>query len=175
MEETWKPVKGYEDRYSVSNTGKVKSLKTSKLMCQRKGYDGYMRVGLSINGKQKYKFVHRLVTEAFIRNPHCYKEVNHKDEDKANNCISNLEWCTHKYNSNYGSRLDRMANTNKEPVLQFDKSGKFIARYSSQKEAMEKTGINCKHISCCCKGNRKTCGGYVWKYAKSAILNDFTP
>ena len=91
MEETWKPVKGYEDRYSVSNTGKVKSLKTSKLMCQRKGYDGYMRVGLSINGKQKYKFVHRLVTEAFIRNPHCYKEVNHKDEDKANNCISNLE------------------------------------------------------------------------------------
>lgn len=175
MEETWKPVKGYEDRYSVSNTGKVKSLKTSKLMCQRKGYDGYMRVGLSINGKQKYKFVHRLVAEAFIRNPHCYKEVNHKDEDKANNCISNLEWCTHKYNSNYGSRLDRMANTNKEPVLQFDKSGKFIARYSSQKEAMEKTGINCKHISCCCKGNRKTCGSYVWKYAKSAILNDFTP
>ena len=166
MKEIWKPIKNYEQLYEISNYGSVRSLYTGKIMKSRIGRDGYIRIPLSKNGK--HEFLHRLLAVAFIPNPDHLPEVNHINENKMDNNLSNLEWCTHKYNSNYGTRLSRMAASNHEPVIQYTKDGREIARYASQKEAMEKTGIQSRHISCCCKGKRKTTGGYVWRYAKTA-------
>ena len=167
MEEIWKPILQYEAFYEVSNKGRVRSLRTGGIMRMRIGRDGYVRVSLTKDGKQTHKLLHRLLAIAFIPNPDNFAEVNHKNENKQDNSILNLEWCTHKYNSNFGTRLKRIAISNYEPVIQYTKDGKEIARYKSQKEAMEKTGIQSRHISCCCKGKRKTTGGYVWRYAKN--------
>lgn len=122
MSEKWKPVKGYEGLYEVSDFGRIKSLKRTETVKNKRGetytrshkerilaqtLDGrsnYLQVMLCKDGKGKKHLVHRLVANAFIENPLSLQEVNHIDEDKTNNCAANLEWCTHKYNSNYGSR-----------------------------------------------------------------------
>lgn len=132
MKEIWKPVKGYESLYQVSDSGRVRSLRTGKYISKRVGYDGYVRVSLSNNGEQKALFLHRLIGQAFVPNPNNYPEINHKDENKQNNSLSNLEWCTHKYNSNYGTRVNRMATTNYEPVIQYTKDGTEVARWIKQ-------------------------------------------
>lgn len=131
MEEQWKDIKGYEGLYEVSNFGNVRSLdrvirsKHNGTML-RKGriltpfYEekkGYYQVSLSKDGKNKKHRVHRLVASAFLDNPHNYTDVNHKDEVKTNNNVDNLEWCTRKYNNNYGTKPERtrkamMGNTN---------------------------------------------------------------
>lgn len=99
--ELWLPVKGYEGRYSVSNRGDVKSHLTGKLLVQSYNTFGYKQVSLHKSGKQDTKTVHRLVAEAFLPNPNNLPYINHKDEDKTNNDVSNLEWCTHQYNTEY--------------------------------------------------------------------------
>ena len=160
------PIRGFEGLYSFTEAAQVYSHKGNRFMSQRLRPDGYVAVSLYRNGKQKQYFLHRLLAQTYIPNPNNYPEVNHIDENKSNNDITNLEWCTHKYNSNYGTRLQRMATTNSVPVIQYDKSGNEIARYKSQKEAAEATGVGNRHISCVCKGKRKTAGGYIWKYGQ---------
>lgn len=130
MTEIWKAVKGYEGLYEVSNLGNVRSLdrpfKNKQGIAIRKGriltpfYEeqkGYYQVRLSKDGKNKTHRIHRLVASAFLDNPHNYTDVNHKDEVKTNNNVDNLEWCTRKYNNNYGTKPERtrksmMGNTN---------------------------------------------------------------
>lgn len=106
----WKPVKGYEGFYEVSNTGKVRSLdRVDKLGRFKKGKElsscdngnGYQVVNLKVNGTQKMMTVHKLVAQAFIENPNNLPEVNHKDGDKSNNRVGNLEWCTHSENAKH--------------------------------------------------------------------------
>lgn len=114
MEEIWKDIEGYEGLYQVSNLGRVKSLNYAKqgkekILKDRISATGYKRVNLSKSGERKTYYVHRLVAETFIPNPNGYSEVNHKDENKSNNNIDNLEWCTSKYNSNYGTRNERQS------------------------------------------------------------------
>ena len=121
-------------------------------MSQRLRPDGYVAVSLYRNGKQKQYFLHRLLAQTYIPNPNNYPEVNHIDENKSNNDITNLEWCTHKYNSNYGTRLQRMATTNSVPVIQYDKSGNEIARYKSQKGGGRGYGSRQQTYRCVCKG-----------------------
>ena len=117
--EIWKDVKGYEGYYQVSNMGRVKSmrvLKTPKngVKCRKNAFlstktthdKQYVLVALCRDGEKKQIQVHRLVAEAFIPNPHNYKEINHKDENKGNNVALNLEWCSRSYNVNYGSRIE---------------------------------------------------------------------
>lgn len=101
MIEIWKDIKGYEGLYQISNCGNVKSLKTNKNLYLSDS-KGYQRVGL-YKGKRIMYAVHRLVAETFIPNPNNYPCVNHKDYNKKNNNVTNLEWCNHKYNNNYGS------------------------------------------------------------------------
>ena len=109
--------------------------------------------------------VHRLVAETFIPNPNNYPEINHKDEDKTNNCVENIEYCTHEYNSNYGSRTERAAQACSKPVLQIDKTtNEVIAEWQSTHEVERKLGFNNSAISKCCTGKRKTCGGFRWSY-----------
>ena len=121
--EEWKDIKGYKGLYQVSNEGRVKSLDHTIVCDNGKGVatkrqkgkirkftelaKGYKRVTLSKDGIEKQYSVHRLVAEAFIDNPENLPCVNHKDENPRNNIWTNLEWCTHKYNINYGTCQQR--------------------------------------------------------------------
>ena len=120
MIEEWRPIEGYEGLYEVSNTGQVRSLdrydnrncfRKGKVLSPIKDTDDYLKVNLYCNGKNKKCLVHRLVALTFIPNPDGLPQVNHKDEDKTNNSVDNLEWCTEKYNCNYGSRNIRRRET----------------------------------------------------------------
>lgn len=161
----YKLIEGYPD-YMVSSDGKVYSLKNGKKeeLKTRIEKRGYMDVPLYTNSQCVRKRVHRLVAEAFITNPDNLPQVNHKDEDKTNNCVENLEWCTAEYNNNYGAHNERVAKTltNRKdcsvPVVCLETS----EVYSSVCEASRQTGINRGHISSCCNGKLKTAGGYHW-------------
>lgn len=109
--EEWKEVPGYEGLYEVSNTGNVKSLIKNKIIKGFINRCGYRLVGLSKNKILKRFQVHRLVAQVFIPNPDNLPMVNHKDEDKSNNSVDNLEWCDAKYNIHYGTRSDKVKNT----------------------------------------------------------------
>ena len=122
-EEIWRPVVGFEGLYEVSSYGRVKSLKRpyennggiqwtkERILSPGKDKDGYLQVNLHCNGKQHQRKIHRLVAQAFLPNPDNLPMVNHKDEDKTNNRVDNLEWCTAKYNSTYGTVRERAAKT----------------------------------------------------------------
>lgn len=110
--EHWKPIDEFESYYAVSDMGNVKSLRSGKALKQHiNSRNGYCYVVFSVNNKRKTMRVHRLVAKAFCKNPYGYQLVNHKDEDKTNNCASNLEWCTAKYNSNYGDARAKLVNS----------------------------------------------------------------
>ena len=118
IEEIWKPIEGYEGLYEVSNLGRVRSLDRfyyrlhkGKVLSPTKDRYGYLTVTLNCNGKSKTIKIHRLVAQAFLPNPDNLPQVNHKDEVKSNNCVDNLEWCSAKYNVNFGTRQERYRNT----------------------------------------------------------------
>lgn len=153
-------VKGYSD-YIISEFGDVYSLKSHKYLNQEKGKDGYYYVQLCEGGKRKRVAVHRLVAESYIDNPLGFPVVNHKDENRENNEADNLEWCTEKYNSNYGSARIKQAKAVSKAVVCIETGEVFL----SQKAAGETKGITHKHICECCKGKKQTCGGCHWRYA----------
>lgn len=160
--EEWKDVIGYEGLYQVSNHGIVK--RDGHVLKNLKHNTGYLFVQLSKNGKVQNKFIHRLVAEAFLPNPFNHPQVNHLDECKDNNCVTNLEWCTAKYNSCYGSRLERVRKGKSKKIVQYSLSGIFIQEWESSTEASEQLGISQTGIVHCCKGVTKTSGNYIWKY-----------
>ena len=163
----WRDIKGYEGKYQVSNLGEIRSLDykhTGKTRILKPATDryGYKTIGLCKNGKQKKFFIHRLVAEAFLLNPNGLLEVNHKDEDKANNIYSNLEWCTNEYNINYGTRNKRVS----KPIKCIT-TGEI---FSSMTEAGHKYNIEIGNITKCCHGRYKYAGKsstgepLIWKY-----------
>lgn len=169
MNEIWKNIDGYEGLYQVSNLGNVKSLnynKTGKERILKPGTDkcGYRLVGLFKNGKLKFFTIHRLVANSFLENPDHKPEVNHKDEDKTNNCVENLEWMTRKENNNYGTRTERVSRSLSKLVLQFTKNGEFIRKWQSTRQIERELGFSIGNISGCCKGKRKSAYGYIWTY-----------
>lgn len=162
----WKPVVGYEDLYEVSNTGKVRRKGKEELTPQTTQI-GYIRFHLSKSGKAKSILAHRIVAKAFIENPMGYKTVNHKDENKGNNNVENLEWCDMSYQNKYGKGAIARNKFKEKPVCQYTKDGEFIARFDSVKIAAQKLNLNESSIHCVCKGTRryKSTGGYIFKYA----------
>ena len=165
IEEIWKNIDGY-DGYEVSNFGRVASnkYKNRRILKQQKRKTGYLEIGLSNKNKVKWILVHRLVLATFqpisgMEN----MEVNHKDENKENNRIDNLEWVTSKENCNYGTRNFRLSMDKNVPVECVETG----IIYKSFHEVAEKTGIEIASINMCCTGyrNRKTAGGYHWRYA----------
>ena len=159
-----KDIKGYEGLYAIDEDGNVWSYRRNKFLKHTLNNSGYHMVNLCVDDKRKKCLIHRLVAEAFIPNPDNKPQVNHKDEDKSNNCGSNLEWCSIEYNNNYGTRVKRGVEKRLKPVycIELDKT------FKSQTEAAEELGINRGNISHCCRGKLKTTGGYHFRYEEVA-------
>ena len=170
-EEVWKDISGFEGIYQVSNLGRVRSLDRKVWNNKRKSFysrkgkvlkpiatGGYHCVILRKSGEYTHKRVHRLVADAFIPNPKELEYVNHKDENKRNNSLENLEWCTPKYNIYYGK------NSKVRPVIATNKFTGEKTIYPSMMEAARVGGFNQSSISAACKGKIKTHGKHYWDY-----------
>ena len=193
--EVWRPIKGYEGLYEVSNFGRVRSLDRfingkngyqhivkGRILSQRKMKTGYITVHLSKYGIDERLTVHRLVATAFIPNPLNLPQVNHRDEDKTNNSVWNLEWCTSEYNSNYGTHKEklRIASTGRKmprygvekvvekiskPVAAFNNNGEEVMRFKSAADANRiNKDLNYVSISAACNGRLQTYRGFIWRF-----------
>ena len=170
MNEIWRDIVGYEGLYQISNLGNVKSLnyrRTGKERILNPGNNGseYLFVILCKNGKRKNFTIHRLVANAFLENSDDKSDVNHKDEDKTNNCVDNLEWMSRKENINFGTHNQRSAKSRSKSVIQYSLDGKFIKEWPSIIQIERDLGFSKGNISQCCNGKRKSAYGYVWKFA----------
>lgn len=184
MREEWRDIKGFEGLYQISNMGNVKSLERTvwnsrgyyvtvpeRIRKARKNRYGYLYVALWKEGKRKQYMIHRLVASAFLNNADNLPEINHKDEDKTNNTVDNLEWCDRSYNCNYGTRnkkiSEKMTNSSKlgKSVIGINKVSGLIVEFPYVREASRQTGINSGNICACCNGKKKSAGGYIWFYA----------
>lgn len=179
MKEEWKSIDETNGFYEISNFGNVRTIDRYVRVCGNgkrllKGQkykpvvcsNGYLELQANVYGKRHIFMIHRLVAKYFIPNPYDYPEVNHKDENPQNNHVDNLEWCTPKYNCNYGTRNKRCREkVIKKSVIQLSLDGDKITTYSSIIEAEKNTGVDSSQIIRVCKGTNKTAGGYKWKYA----------
>ena len=171
MSEVWKPVKGYEGSYEVSNLGNVRSLSRvvhrttsdrfvrGQTMSKQLMPNGYESVTLRKNGRQRRLYVHRLVAEAFLPNEQSLREVNHRDENKSNNTLENLEWCSHSYNMKYAGGSIRRIKNRRKPVVVID-SGRPV-RFESIARAANWLGVGITTVSRCChhvKGTKRVRG-----------------
>lgn len=177
--EQWMAVAGYEGLYEVSSVGGVRvvsrAVDTAVLsLCD---HGGYKRVYLSKDGIKVGLLVHRLVAIAFVQNPKNKPCINHINGIRSDNDVSNIEWCSHSENMLHSFRvLDRKPTRywsgkkgynhgcSKE-VIQFSRGGIELGRFGSGGEAGRSVGTSCSHILSCCRGQRKTAGGYKWKYS----------
>lgn len=189
-------IKDFEG-YQVSNYGRVKSLERyvynsrygkqhikEKILKVFKDKGGYLKCALCKSGKCKMYFIHRLVAEAFISNPDNLPCVNHKDENKENNYVDNLEWCTIEYNNKYGTGNRRRGKSNigthinhqslSKSVAQYSLDGNLIKIWPSAKEIQRELGYKHQNINLCCKGgfyrkgkwiNFNKYKDFIWKYA----------
>ena len=179
--EQWKPIKNFVGLYEISNMGRVRSLLKyknttvkngtptivpvrPKLLNLNKTKSGYYHAILNKDSKRYEYTVHRLVAVHFCEGYKRGYVVNHKDEDKTNNRADNLEWCTQDYNTHYGTGIERAARKQWKPVAQYDSNGNLLAKYSSCKEASEKTGFPLPCISDWCRGAHSCKAGYIWKF-----------
>lgn len=180
--ELWLPVKGYESYYEVSNYGNVRSLARSSKHW-RSGYQrmvygkllikqvakrgGYHTVHLKISGKRKNCKVHRLVAEAWLSNTYNKPFINHKDGNKINNSIKNLEWCTHQENVNHavanGLRPKIVRTKKWKSVLAYNKNGDFIKEYTSIRDAARELNVFGQNICSVLSGRQKWVKGYTFK------------
>lgn len=179
--EVWKPVNGYEWYYEVSNLGRIRSLdritvfkdgRTRKfygkiLEANTVNNSGYATISLHENGKSKTILIHRIVAEAFIDNPLECKEINHIDQDKLNNSVDNLEWCTHKENVNHGDEIERGAKKQRKIFVQKDMSGNVVKVWSGFKKMQRETGFQRKSVYDCCIGKRDSYKGFRWEYSEA--------
>lgn len=163
--ERWKTIVGFDSRYQVSNFGNVRThdyrrLGLTAMLKQSLTPQGYMTVSLAkTSGERKSCLVHRLVAEAFLDNPFGYPIINHKDENKTNNCVDNLEWCTYRHNLTYGSRIDHI----RKPILAITEDHK-IEKYDSATTASTVLGVSRAGIVRALKNDSSTCCGRRWYY-----------
>lgn len=181
--EHWKEIAGFESQYEVSNKGQVRIKKTQRVLCPSLRGRGYEAINLHKDGKQHQKYIHRLVAEAFIDNPDNLPCVNHKDENKTNNQVSNLEWCSYSYNNSFGTRMKRIGKKLEgRPLSEQTKRKMSLARtgktkkgkqvlcvetgdiYESAREASRALGLSKYTISGVCSGKGQTAKGCHWRY-----------
>lgn len=177
MEEIWRDIKGYEGRYQVSSLGRIYSFYKKDVLKPKSNGKGYYFVYLCKKGEGKVFYIHRLVAQAFIDNPNNYPEVNHKDENKENNGLHNLEWCDRKYNVNYGNCREKMKINHSDVKYSKNPNSKKVycvttgRKFDCMKEASEYYQINHRSISDCCRGRYKSAGKHpvtgeklIWRY-----------
>lgn len=172
-QEIWQDVEGYEGLYQVSTEGRVRSLNDNhqnkrsepKILKGVKNKKGYLFVNLYKDGKLKMSKVHRLVGQAFI---YCENrdslQINHKDEDKTNNRVENIEFCDCRYNINFGTRNQRTAEKQSKPVNQLTLDGELIKTWTSTMEA-GRNGFTQTAVVNCCNGKYSQHKGFKWCYA----------
>lgn len=174
--EVWRPVKGFETYYEVSNYGRVRSLnyivkwsygktrinkgKIRKPVRNKNGY--YMLILGDGQGNKKSVYIHRLVAEAFCKNPNGYDTVNHINEIKTDNKAKNLEWCTKEYNNKYNGKNQKHC----KPIIQLGKDLQPIKEWESARQASQELNIEYKNILSVCNGKRNYAGQYVWRFNK---------
>lgn len=180
QEEKWKDIKDYEGMYQVSNLGRIRSLDRTgtqkhysgsiskyifkgRILKLQKQKNGYYIINLHKAGESNRKLVHRLVAETFIENPNNYNYINHKDNNIENNNVTNLEWCTQKYNIKYAYENGNKIPPNMKAIRQIGNNNT-ICEYISMAEAERITGIKGANISKCCRKLRNYAGGYQWEY-----------
>lgn len=175
IKEVWKDINEYEGIYQISNLGRVKSLprqfisgngrvhNSDEIIMSYILRNGYPMVLLSKNGVKKSKSIHRLVAKMFVPNPNNYPIVNHKDQSRDNNVVDNLEWCTYKYNVNYGNAIDRRSESRCKPVEQLTLNGDVVREYPSLISTKE-FGFCPKGVSKCCREILKTHSKYKWRF-----------
>ena len=179
--EIWKEIKGYEGLYEVSNKGRIKTLKYNHgnkhkiLKCNiKKNRYGYLSVTLCKNKIHKDYSIHRLVATHFIPNPKNLYSINHIDENKKNNCVENLEWCTIEYNNNYGNHIKNITKIKIEKygkrINQYTTDGEYLKTWDCISQTQKTLKIN--NISACLSGKQKTAGGFIWKYADEDCKNE---
>lgn len=156
-------IKDYPN-YTIDIYGNVTNIISGKVLKPRMDKNGYQRVRLYKNSIGTNFLIHRLVAIHFIENPQNLPEVNHIDEDKTNNRIENLEWCSTQYNINYGSGLIRRSKSKRKSVVQYDLNGTLIKIWESPIVIEEELNINRRQIYNCCQSKRKTAGGFTWEY-----------
>ena len=160
--ETFVKIEGFEN-YEVSNLGKVRNIKSGIMLKPWITKDGYLRHCLYKHNKRKNLLLHRIIATAFIDNPEKKPQVNHIDENKLNNDLSNLEWCTGRENLVHGTRTKRVAEKLSKKVIQLDLNDSVLNEFESMGQAERETGVPSGNISRCCNGERKSAGGYKWR------------
>ena len=188
--EKWRDIKEFKGLYQVSNLGNIRSLDTminckgakginehirkGRILKKTIGTTGYYNVNLSKDSKVRLLRVHTLVARAFIPNPNNYKLINHKDGNKLNNKVENLEWCDYSHNikeayriglrkNKYSGKYGKEAQFSK-PLLQFTIDGKFIKEWENASQVKRELGYCAENIRSVCNGKRKIANGYKWKY-----------
>lgn len=155
------------DYYFISNTGEIKNAKTNFVRKKSVNKEGYYQVGLSLGSRENKPCirVHRAVAETFIPNPHKKPEVNHKDGNKLNNNVSNLEWCTNAENIQHAITMGLQKSRNEKKIKQIDKNTMEVLRvFSSIKEAKKAFNKSTGAINDCLKGRIHSAYGYYWEY-----------
>lgn len=163
--EEWRDAVGYEGLYEVSNYGKVRRIDTGAELRGNINSYGYRVVRLTRDRQAKDFKMHQLVAMAFIPNNYGARTINHKDGDKENNFVENLEWCTPRQNARHA--VDVLGiSTKSRPVMQVSADGELMAVWANAYKASSTLGIAHMMISACCKGTAATAGNFVWRYAE---------
>lgn len=163
MNEIWRSAKDYEGLYEVSNLGRVRNVVSGVILKPVKDRDGYLQVTLYSQLPRKNFKIHRLVAQAFLPNHDNLPQVNHKDENKENNRVDNLEWCNAEYNHNYGTRNARVGKAKSRVVYMYTQDDKLCGLWPSTNEC-ERNGFNHALIVACCSGKRNLHKGFKWSY-----------
>ena len=163
----WREVKEYSN-YEVNQLGEIRHKKRQKILKPRDNNGGYQYVNFKINGKNTNFAVHRIVANAFIPNPNGYTEVNHKDYNKKNNCVDNLEWVSSSQNKQHSYLKQENKKSRGKAVNQYTKEGMFLKIFDSVSDAAKELGCCVAAISNCCLGRTKTSQGFRWSFVESS-------
>lgn len=164
MQEQWKTI-AEANNYEISNMGNVRNKITLKILKGRQSKSGYHQVSLKINETQKFsnRYIHRLVAQYWLENPDNKREINHKDGNKLNNSVDNLEWVTSAENQKHRHSIG-INKTSQRKIGKYDKDGKLLQEYDSIINAAKTEGCNRSSIDAVLQKRRYTLYGYVWKY-----------